>query len=105
MIIIFSVASQFELFWRLHAQELFSLVEFVDDLVGPLAGTRVPVSVRLNDAFESLRVRHRLNALLIVAEEVVVELDASRFLFLDNKLSNFQEKLIDFRQLVIELSC
>lgn len=98
------VGSQFELLCWLHSQELFSLVEFVDDLLGPLASARIPVSVRLNDALKSLRVRHRLYTLLVVAEEVVVQFDASRLLLLDHQLSNFQEELIDLGQLVVELS-
>lgn len=98
------VESQFELLCWLHSQEMFSLVEFVDNLLSPLAGARIPIRVRLNDTLKSLRVRHRLYTLLVVAEEVIVKFNASRLFLLNHKLSNFQEELIDLGQLIVELS-
>jgi len=66
-------------------------VPLVEDLGHEIHGAREAVLERGDYAFEALGIDHRLDAGRVVAHQVVVQFDASRFLLLNHDVSNLQE--------------
>lgn len=58
------------------------LVPHAEHLVNQFLVGRVPIGVGVDDGLHAFRVEHWLDAGLVVANEVIVELDAARLLLL-----------------------
>ena len=88
-----------------NLEVVLGLVPLGDDLVQEVLVECESVCVRVDDALKCLRVVVGLDGGLVVASEVVVQLNASRLLFVDHNVSNLQENAIDLRVVSIELAC
>lgn len=67
-------------------------------------GWLVSVIERLNNAFAALGIVSGLQALLVVADDVVVQFKTSLLLLLQNKLAHFEEEIVNLAVLRIPLT-
>ena len=64
---------------------------------------RVAIIIRFDDSFEALWVDLRFNRGFVVPNEVIVKLNASWLLLLNDEFPDLKEELIDFRVLLVPL--
>jgi len=87
----------------LDTQEVLSFAPLSHDLVGQLSGCREPVIVGLDDALETFGVDNWFNFFLVVANQVVVQLDTAWLFLFNNQTSNLEEIIVDLRVFTIPL--
>lgn len=86
-----------------YSQVVGSCGPLTHNVVKVVLAEWVAFSVGEDDAFKRLRVDHRLDQLLVVADNVVVKFNTSRLLLVNNDISNLQEILINLAIVIVEL--
>lgn len=89
----------------LHSEVLSVVVPDGEDFVCESLGCWIAVCIGVNDGLHALWVEYWLNELIIVADQVVVQLDSSWLLLVDDNISNVKEQTANLGVVSPELSC